>query len=122
MARHITYATPDERAVSRTLQQLPNIGPAMADDLMRLGITSADALATRDPDELYAELCALDATTHDPCVLDTFMAAIDAARGLPARPWWEYTPLRKANHRQDAQSGQHCDEDHPEERHRRRNG
>jgi hypothetical protein len=102
MARRITYATPEERATSRTLQQLPNIGPAMAHDLMRLGIASAGDLAARDPDELYAALCALDGTQHDPCVLDTFMAAVDAARGLPARPWWEYTPLRKA--RQDART------------------
>lgn len=97
--------TPDERAISRDLQRLPNIGPAMAHDLMRLGITSADELATRDPDELYAALGALDGTRHDPCVLDTFMAAIDAARGLPARPWWEYTPLRKA--RQAAHGDKH---------------
>jgi len=96
MARTIAYATPEERATARALQKLPNIGPAMAHDLMRLGIDSADQLATRDPDELYAALCALDGATHDPCVLDTFMAAIDAARGLPARPWWDYTPLRKA--------------------------
>lgn len=102
MARHITYATPEERTIARALQTLPNIGPAMAADLMRLGVTSADELATRDPDELYAALGALDGTTHDPCVLDTFMAAVDAARGLPARPWWEYTPLRKA--RQEAHS------------------
>lgn len=96
MARRITYATPEERQIARRLQQLPNIGPAMADDLMRLGIINADQLATHDPDQLYDDLCRLDGTTHDPCVLDTFMAAIDAARGLPARPWWDYTPIRKA--------------------------
>lgn len=98
MARTISYATPEERVMARALQKLPNIGPAMASDLMSLGVTSADDLATRDPDELYAALCTLDGATHDPCVLDTFMAAVDAARGLPARPWWEYTPLRKARH------------------------
>lgn len=96
MARTIAYTTPEERAAARALQMLPNIGPAMAHDLMRLGVTSADDLATRDPDALYTALGALDGVTPDPCVLDTFMAAIDAARGLPARPWWAYTPLRKA--------------------------
>lgn len=105
MARRITYATAEERAISRALQQLPNIGPAMADDLMRLGITTADQLATHDPDALYAALGALDGTAHDPCVLDTFMAAIDAARGLPARPWWEYTPLRKARQQNPPRNG-----------------
>ncbi|MGB3327954.1 MAG: DUF4332 domain-containing protein, partial [Thermomicrobiales bacterium] len=82
MARRITYANPEERTIAQSLQRLPNIGPAMASDLMRLGITSADELATRDPDDLYVELGRLDGITHDPCVLDTFMAAVDAARGL----------------------------------------
>lgn len=104
MARTIAYASPEERATARALQTLPNIGPAMAHDLMRLGVTSPGDLATRDPDELYAALGALDGITPDPCVLDTFTAAIDAARGLPGRPWWTYTPLRKAREDQTSRS------------------
>ena len=78
------------------LQKIPNIGPAMADDLLRLGISTADDLVDRDPDELYDELCLVDGTRHDPCVRDVFAAAIDFARGGPARPWWHFTPERKA--------------------------
>ncbi len=33
---------------------------------------------------------------HDPCLLDTFHAAVDVADGRPARPWWEYSRERKA--------------------------
>jgi len=68
----------------------------MARDLLRLGITRSDDLVHRDPEQLYDELCRIDGTRHDPCVLDTFTAAVDFARGGPPRPWWHFTPERKA--------------------------
>ncbi|MGB3306513.1 MAG: helix-hairpin-helix domain-containing protein [Thermomicrobiales bacterium] len=94
--RKPTYATAREREIVKKLQTLANIGPAIADDLLRLGMTEPADLATRDAEELYEELCALDGRRHDPCVLDTFMAAVDEARGNPPQPWWAYTPVRKA--------------------------
>ncbi|UOZ09550.1 helix-hairpin-helix domain-containing protein [Amycolatopsis sp. WQ 127309] len=77
------------------LLKLANIGPAMVRDLSRLGITEPAQLAGRDPVELYERLCATDGRRHDPCVLDTFMSAVDQADGAPPRPWWTYTPERK---------------------------
>jgi hypothetical protein len=70
-------------------------GPAVVRYLARIGITKRSQLAGRDPVELYDELCALDGRPHDPCLLDTFMSAVDQATGLPARPWWDYTAQRK---------------------------
>lgn len=81
--------------MSEELRKLANIGPAMARDLARLGITEPAQLAGRDPVELYERLCALDGHRHDPCVLDTFMSAVDQADGAPPRPWWTYTAERK---------------------------
>jgi hypothetical protein len=78
------------------LRALPNIGPAVAKMLMRLGIERQDDLRTKTGDELYRRLCELDDLTHDPCLLDTFVAAVDHANGAPARPWWFYSRLRKA--------------------------
>jgi hypothetical protein len=80
------------------LLKLANIGPAMVRDLARLGITEPAQLAGRDPVELYERLCVTDGRRHDPCVLDTFMSAVDQADGAPARPWWTYTPERKRLH------------------------
>ena len=77
------------------LTTLANIGPAMARDLDRLGITSIAELAGQDALELYERLGALDGRRHDPCVLDTFMSAVDQADGAPPRPWWTYTAERK---------------------------
>ena len=82
-------------ASCRRLEQLPNIGPAMAADLRLLGITDPRQLAAQDAYVLYQSLCAKTGQRHDPCVLDTFMAATDFMRGAPPRPWWHYTRQRK---------------------------
>lgn len=77
------------------LEQLPNIGPSIADDLRSLGITRPAELIGRDPYELYQALCTLTGKRQDPCVLDTFMAATDFISGAEARSWWSYTAERK---------------------------
>jgi hypothetical protein len=77
------------------LQTLPNVGPATAGDLIRLGVASLDDLSRRDPKELYQRISAMDGVRHDPCVLDVFAAAIHAARTGEAKPWWEFSDARK---------------------------
>ena len=79
----------------RRLEQLPNIGPALAEDLRRLGIRHPVELRTRDPFQLYQALCRATGRRQDPCVLDTFMAITDFMGGAAPAPWWHYTALRK---------------------------
>ena len=83
-------------AECQTLEQLPNIGPSLADDLRSIGITHPADLRGKDAFVLYQKLCAATGQRQDPCVLDTFMAATDFMRGAPAAPWWHYTAQRKA--------------------------
>ena len=78
------------------LQEIPNVGPKMAAVLIKLGVTSLEDAAGRDSDEMYHELCAIDAKRHDPCVRDVFAAVVSHAEGGVAKPWWEFTPERKA--------------------------
>ena len=78
------------------LRTLPNIGPQIARKLIRLGIERPDDLRGQDGERLFERLCELDGRRHDPCLLDTFVAAVDYANGAPARPWWEYSRERKA--------------------------
>lgn len=80
------------------LEQLPNIGPAMAADLRALGIRHPKELAGRDAYALYRALCKHTGKRQDPCVLDTFMAATDFMRGAAPAPWWAYTAQRKAQY------------------------
>lgn len=82
-------------AECQMLEQLPNVGPRVAADLRRLGITHPGELAGRDPFALYQALGRLTGKRQDPCVLDTFLAATDFLRGAAPAPWWHYTAERK---------------------------
>jgi hypothetical protein len=80
----------------QVLEQLPNIGPSLAADLRLIGIHTPRDLKGRDAFVLYQNLAAATGTRQDPCVLDTFMAAVDFMNGAAATPWWAYTAQRKA--------------------------
>lgn len=84
-----------DRTLAEKLEHLPNIGPAVAAKLRTLGIREPRALAGRDPYALYEELNRLTGVRHDPCLLDTFIAAVRFMDGEPPRPWWAYTAERK---------------------------
>jgi hypothetical protein len=96
MKRKATTArqTSSRREVAR-LEDIPNVGPAVAGDLRRLGITSPGELHGRDPYAMYDDLCRLTGQRHDPCLLDTFIAAVRYMAGEPKKPWWKYTAERK---------------------------
>jgi len=84
----------------RRLQDLISIGPAMLRDFERLGIHSVPQLAKQNPRKMYARLERLTAKHQDPCVLDTFQAAVAQARNprLPAEKcqWWYWSRRRKS--------------------------
>ena len=82
------------------LEQLPNIGPSIAADLRLIGVVHPAELAAREPFQLYQALCRATNQRQDPCVLDTFIAAVDFMRGAPPKPWWDYTAQRKAQYGQ----------------------
>lgn len=77
------------------LSAIPNVGPASAADLRRIGIRTPADLIGQDPFQMYDTLCRLTGTRHDPCVLDVFLAAVRFMEGAPPRKWWFYTAERK---------------------------
>jgi hypothetical protein len=82
------------RTVAR-LEDLPNVGPATAEDLRSLGIVRPAQLVGQDPYALYDQLCARTGVRQDPCVYDVFISVVRYMEGAPAWPWWHYTPERK---------------------------
>ena len=84
----------------RSLRDLVSAGPSIARDFEMLGIHSVAHLARQTPERLYEKLCALTGQRQDPCVLDTFCAAVAQARDprLPAEQcqWWYWSRRRKA--------------------------
>jgi Pathogenicity locus len=85
-----------DRSNYTELKQLPNIGPAGAGDLRLLGINVPVDLIGQDPYAMYQNLCRVTNKRHDPCVIDVFIAAVRFMSGEEAKPWWFYTPERKA--------------------------
>lgn len=83
------------------LSQLRNIGKAMRRDFELLSIRSVAQLAKQDADKLYARIQTLTGTRHDPCVWDTYAAAIHQAKTGEALPWWHFTKIRKERQRPD---------------------
>ncbi len=87
------------RASVMQLSELRNIGKAMLRDFDLLGITSVAQLAGQDAVELYMRICMLTGARHDPCVHDTYAAAIHQAKTGEALNWWAFTPIRKERQR-----------------------
>jgi Pathogenicity locus len=83
----------------RELGDLISIGPAMLRDFELLGIGSVAQLARQDPRRMYEKLSRKTGQRQDPCVLDTFCAAVAQARNprLPAEQcqWWYWSRKRK---------------------------
>ena len=79
----------------RVFADIPIIGLKMAEDFRKLGIQNPQELTKKDAFELYNQIGKIEGVRVDPCVLDTYIAAIDFMSGAEAKPWWSYTKKRK---------------------------
>ena len=77
------------------LEDLPNIGKAMAADLRILGILSPEQLAAHDPLQTYQALAAVMRKRLDPCVLYTLLAVSHFQKTGESLPWWHFTAQGK---------------------------
>lgn len=78
-----------------SLRSLTGIGKSLEGDLQLLGFQVADDLRGQDPLQMYLRLCTKTKSRQDPCVLDTFAAAVHQANTGEALPWWHFSRLRK---------------------------
>jgi DNA transformation protein len=78
------------KQISR-LEDLPNIGRHIADDLRRIGITSPAELRRKAPLTVFNDLKEAMGRRHDPCVFYTLLSVkhfFDTAESLA---WWRFT-------------------------------
>ena len=89
----------NEQRPERQLGDLISIGPAMLRDFELMGIRSVSQLAKQDPQRMYEKMGRLTGQRQDPCVLDTFCAAVAQAKNprLAAEKcqWWWWSRERK---------------------------
>ncbi|HEB93908.1 MAG TPA: DUF4332 domain-containing protein [Gammaproteobacteria bacterium] len=78
----------------KDLQRIPGVGPAMAADLLSLGIRSVTALRGQDPERLYQRLNQQAGRPVDRCVLYVFRCAVYFAENTVHDPellkWWHW--------------------------------
>jgi len=79
----------------KRLEDIPNVGKAIAADLRRLGLHQPADLKGKDPYDLYDRINVATGQRQDPCLLDTFIAAVRFVEGGPKLPWWAFTAERK---------------------------
>jgi len=79
-------------------QRLPGIGPAMAEDFLKLGYREPAELAGEDPQRMVRRLERMTGA-QDPCVGDAFACAVYYAENPDAphdRQWWDFSRERLA--------------------------
>ena len=78
----------------RSLQEIPGVGPSIAQDLHGLGIKKVADLKGRDPERLYRRLCKQEGHHVDRCVLYVFRCAVYYASTRRLHPeklkWWNW--------------------------------
>ncbi|PID28397.1 MAG: mitomycin resistance protein [Candidatus Cloacimonadota bacterium] len=77
------------------LEDLPNVGKAIADRLRQIDIDHPRKLSGKDPFNMYDELCKATGQRHDPCVIDVFMSAVYFMETGKVLPWHKFTEERK---------------------------
>lgn len=83
---------------AKKFEDIPNVGPRVANDFKRLGFKTPQSLRNIDPLQIYKRLCQISKTRQDPCVLDVFIAVTEFANGGESKPWWFYTSIRKSEY------------------------
>lgn len=86
---------PNNKGQAGKLEDIPNIGKAMASDLRAIGILHPQQLAAHKPLATYFALAEHMGQRHDPCVLYALMAAQYFLRNGEAIPWWKFTEQGK---------------------------
>jgi len=80
--------------VTDVLQEIPGIGPSMAQDLRDLGIFKISDLVGQDAETMYKRLCQLHDMHIDRCVLYVFRCAVYYASADNHDPdllsWWNW--------------------------------
>ncbi len=79
------------------LTELPNIGKAIAADLMAIGIRSSADLSGHDPLKIFNALEETMGRRHDPCVYYTLLSVQHFLATGVSLPWWKFTAQGKAD-------------------------
>ncbi|MBL8522304.1 MAG: helix-hairpin-helix domain-containing protein [Betaproteobacteria bacterium] len=93
MAAKVAKSRPAKRERSE-LEEIPSVGPSIAQDLIDMGITKISDLKGKSPEAMYKQLAGMTGGYQDPCVLYTFRCAVYYASNSRHDPeklkWWNW--------------------------------
>jgi hypothetical protein len=93
------------------LRRIPGVGPSIANDLYRLGITQVSDLRGGNAEALYKRLCEQRGTHIDRCALYVFRCAVYYASETAPDPqllkWWNWKDANVQRGRKPSSSAQH---------------
>ena len=82
------------RRVVSELEEIPGVGPSIADDLHRIGITRVVQLKNADPQKLFERVNRDQGVVMDRCLLYVFRCAVYYASNVRHKPeklkWWNW--------------------------------
>ena len=80
--------------MAHALEEIPGVGPSIAQDLRHLGFEEPSDLEGADPEAMYDDLCGLRGEYLDCCVLYVFRCAVYYASKSEHDPellkWWNW--------------------------------
>jgi len=83
-----------KKAELKPLQEIPGIGPSIAQDLHDLGICKVSDLTRKNPEKMYFELCRKRGQHIDRCMLYVFRCAVYYASTKKPKSskllWWNW--------------------------------
>lgn len=86
---------PTKTEQAARLEDIPNIGKAIAADLRTIGIQQPQQLIMHEALALYLKLAVQMGKRHDPCVLYTLLAARHYLLSGEKLSWWKFTESGK---------------------------
>ena len=82
------------RRVVSELEEIPGVGPSIAGDLHRIGITRVAQLKNADPQQLFERVNRDQGVVMDRCLLYVFRCAVYYASNVRHKPeklkWWNW--------------------------------
>jgi peptidyl-tRNA hydrolase len=83
-----------KRKIKDTFLDLPNVGPAVAEDLHNIGIHKIEDLKGKDPEKLYAKMEKYEGRHVDRCMLYVLRSLVYMAKTGERNPkkvaWWYF--------------------------------
>ncbi len=83
-------------SIASRLEDMPNIGPAVASLLRDAGIHEPTDMAGQDALWLYDKICQITRQTHSTQLLDRLLSAVDFADGHSPKKLEEFVAKRNA--------------------------